>query len=31
MMQAVKSNPAERVQSMEAFLKTLSGVQSETV
>jgi hypothetical protein len=29
-MQSVKANPAERVQSMEAFLKILNGVKSET-
>ncbi|MDX1924974.1 MAG: serine/threonine-protein kinase [Pirellulaceae bacterium] len=30
LMQSVKANPAERVQSMEAFLKILNGVKSET-
>ena len=29
-MQSVKANPVERVQSMEAFLKILNGVKSET-
>ncbi len=29
-MQSVKANPAERVQSMEIFLKTLNGIKSET-
>ena len=28
-MQSVKANPAERVQSMEVFLKTLNGIKSE--
>jgi len=30
-MQSVKANPAERVQSMEAFLKILNGVKLESV
>ncbi len=29
-MQAVKANPQERVQSMEIFIKTLRGIKSET-
>jgi eukaryotic-like serine/threonine-protein kinase len=29
-MQSVKANPQERVQSMEIFLKTLRGIKSET-
>ncbi len=29
-MQSVKANPQERVQSMETFLKTLRGIKSET-
>lgn len=29
-MQSVKANPVERIQSMEAFLKILNGIKSET-
>ncbi len=29
-MQCVKANPAERVQSMETFLKTVNAIKSET-
>ncbi len=29
-MQSVKANPTERVQSMETFLKTLNAIKSET-